>query len=234
MGDAARRGFVGKVHVARANQAFNASIGRANAQLRDELIDFTRTPPAPYVNLVQTPAHPAPLDPNPVNADGTFINPGVINYSISATPPHDPVEGNGYYFESANGSPNSRYPGLPGWNDATYAVAENINAFAWEELAWIEADPVEKPRPVKWRALFGYRQTWAALDALSSGKPDALDELPQRGAAATRQLAKRQLTALRGVQGRTVIAADAPDMLARLTERIAARWDRPGSGAAAT
>lgn len=137
-GDATKRGFVGKVHVARANQAFNASIGRANAQLRDELIDFTRTPPAPYLNLVQTPAHPAPSNPNMVNADGTFVNPGVINYSISATPPNDPVEGNGYFFESANGYPNSRYPGLPGWNDATYAIAENINAFAWEELAWIE------------------------------------------------------------------------------------------------
>jgi ACS family hexuronate transporter-like MFS transporter len=37
---------------------------------------------------------------------------------------------------------------------------KNLSA---EELAWIEADPVEKPRPVKWRALFGYRQTWAYM-----------------------------------------------------------------------
>jgi hypothetical protein len=56
-GDATKPGFVGKMHVARANQSFNASIGRANAQLRDELTDNTLTPPAPYLNLVQTPDH---------------------------------------------------------------------------------------------------------------------------------------------------------------------------------
>ncbi len=32
-----------------------------------------------------------------------------------------------------------------------------------EELAWIEADPVEPQRPVAWRKLFGIRQTWAYI-----------------------------------------------------------------------
>jgi tRNA dimethylallyltransferase len=54
----------------------------------------------------------------------------------------------------------------------------------------------------------GYRQAWEALD---SGEP--LASLRERGIAATRQLAKRQLTWLRGMGERRVIAADAPDAL---------------------
>jgi tRNA dimethylallyltransferase len=51
----------------------------------------------------------------------------------------------------------------------------------------------------------GYRQAWQALD---EGWPAA--ELRDRGIFATRQLAKRQLTWLRGME-RRVIACDAPD-----------------------
>ena len=135
-GDTTKRGFVGKIHVARANQSFNASIGRANAQLRDELIDNSLTPPAPYVNLVQTPSHPALDNPNLVKADGTFVNTNVINYSIGSAPPNDVLDGG--LFNSANGYTDARYPGLPGWRDDTYTAAENVNAFAWEEVAWVE------------------------------------------------------------------------------------------------
>ena len=53
----------------------------------------------------------------------------------------------------------------------------------------------------------GYRQAWAALDA------GDLAPLREQGIAATRQLAKRQLTWLRGMP-RTVVACDAPDALA--------------------
>jgi tRNA dimethylallyltransferase len=49
----------------------------------------------------------------------------------------------------------------------------------------------------------GYRQAWAALD---TGR---LSPLRDQGIAATRQLAKRQLTWLRGMQ-RSVVACDAP------------------------
>jgi tRNA dimethylallyltransferase len=55
----------------------------------------------------------------------------------------------------------------------------------------------------------GYRQAWAALDA---GRPEMLRET---GIAATRQLAKRQLTWLRSMPQRTPVAADAPDAHAR-------------------
>jgi tRNA dimethylallyltransferase len=54
----------------------------------------------------------------------------------------------------------------------------------------------------------GYRQAWEALD---SGEP--LASLRERGIAATRQLAKRQLTWLRGMATRRVIACDTPDAL---------------------
>jgi tRNA dimethylallyltransferase len=55
----------------------------------------------------------------------------------------------------------------------------------------------------------GYRQAWQALD---NGR---LDELAARGSAATRQLAKRQLTWLRAMPQRVVVACDAEDALAR-------------------
>lgn len=52
----------------------------------------------------------------------------------------------------------------------------------------------------------GYRQAWEALDAGLSG--DALlSDVRERGVAATRQLAKRQLTWLRGME-RTVLPAE--------------------------
>lgn len=56
----------------------------------------------------------------------------------------------------------------------------------------------------------GYRQCWEALEA-SEAPPRA--GLLERGAAATRQLAKRQLTWLRGMPWRHVIACDAPDAI---------------------
>ena len=57
----------------------------------------------------------------------------------------------------------------------------------------------------------GYRQTW---EALVEGDQS---ELPERGIAATRQLAKRQITWLRGMPQRHIVACDAPDALAQVT-----------------
>ena len=51
----------------------------------------------------------------------------------------------------------------------------------------------------------GYRQTWEALD------DGTLATLAERGIAATRQLAKRQLTWLRSMPARLVVPCDAPD-----------------------
>jgi tRNA dimethylallyltransferase len=59
----------------------------------------------------------------------------------------------------------------------------------------------------------GYRQAWAALDA---GTPEALAAWPGCSIAATRQLAKRQLTWLRGMPERVSIDCDARDAVARV------------------
>ncbi len=62
----------------------------------------------------------------------------------------------------------------------------------------------------------GYRQAWEALDGLWP-----MDQLPDKGIFATRQLAKRQLTWLRGMPGRRLIACDAPDALEQLLAAVA-------------
>lgn len=59
----------------------------------------------------------------------------------------------------------------------------------------------------------GYRQAWQGLDEGWSEK-----EIAERGIFATRQLAKRQITWLRSMDNRHVVAADAPDALAQVLE----------------
>jgi len=63
----------------------------------------------------------------------------------------------------------------------------------------------------------GYRQAWEALDA---SDPPAIADLRERGVAATRQLAKRQITWLRSMPHRHVVQADAPDAEMRLVARV--------------
>ncbi len=63
----------------------------------------------------------------------------------------------------------------------------------------------------------GYRQAWAALDA------DRLETLAATSTAATRQLAKRQLTWLRGLAWREIVACDAADASERVVG-LAEHW----------
>ncbi|MEI7783797.1 MAG: tRNA (adenosine(37)-N6)-dimethylallyltransferase MiaA [Betaproteobacteria bacterium] len=78
----------------------------------------------------------------------------------------------------------------------------------------------------------GYRQCWQALQELSAdpgGKPPALSPaqlqaLRSSGIAATRQLAKRQITWLRSMAHRQVVACDAPDALAQVLARVQTLW----------
>jgi tRNA dimethylallyltransferase len=69
----------------------------------------------------------------------------------------------------------------------------------------------------------GYRQAWLALDAhgdaLQPGGP-GWDALRDTGIAATRQLAKRQITWLRSMP-HTAVACDAPDAMARGLDALA-------------
>jgi tRNA dimethylallyltransferase len=65
----------------------------------------------------------------------------------------------------------------------------------------------------------GYRQAWEMLDAQQAGEPFPMGRLRDRGIFATRQLAKRQLTWLRSMPRREVIACDAPDALGQVLQR---------------
>ena len=74
----------------------------------------------------------------------------------------------------------------------------------------------------------GYRQAWDMLaahgDALT---PEQINELRDLGIVATRQLAKRQLTWLRSMPQRRVIACDAPDALAQVLRAVEERLGPP-------
>ena len=72
----------------------------------------------------------------------------------------------------------------------------------------------------------GYRQAWEALDGRWP-----MQELREKGIAATRQLAKRQITWLRAMPQRHVVACDAPDVLPHLlalTQALAQGRCAPG------
>jgi tRNA dimethylallyltransferase len=73
----------------------------------------------------------------------------------------------------------------------------------------------------------GYRQAWEALD----GK-FPMAELRERGIAATRQLAKRQITWLRSMPHRTVVACDQSNALEQVlatVRNLLAQRDLPPS-----
>jgi tRNA dimethylallyltransferase len=107
-------------------------------------------------------------------------------------------------------------PAARGWLHAR--IAERF-------AAMLDAGLVDEVRALRERAdlhaglpalrCVGYRQVWQALDAGLSG--DALHaQVLATGVAATRQLAKRQLTWLRSMPWRHVVACDAPDAAAQL------------------
>jgi tRNA dimethylallyltransferase len=67
----------------------------------------------------------------------------------------------------------------------------------------------------------GYRQAWDMLDAHGDAlTPAHMAELRDLGIFATRQLGKRQLTWLRSMPQRRVIACDAPDALAQVLNTV--------------
>jgi tRNA dimethylallyltransferase len=69
----------------------------------------------------------------------------------------------------------------------------------------------------------GYRQAWEALDAVDAGMPlnTALRLLRERGIIASRQLAKRQLTWLRGIPERQVLACESQTLVADVLAALA-------------
>ena len=75
----------------------------------------------------------------------------------------------------------------------------------------------------------GYRQAWEAMDANGGAELNQaqLSELRERGVAATRQLAKRQLTWLRSMPKRRSQACDAPDAPAQILQWAQAHLGPP-------
>ena len=71
----------------------------------------------------------------------------------------------------------------------------------------------------------GYRQVWEALNDIEEGTPlaTAMRLMRERGIAASRQLAKRQLTWLRGMPLRNVVACDSDTVLADVHTALA-QW----------
>ena len=67
----------------------------------------------------------------------------------------------------------------------------------------------------------GYRQVWEALDAgVDLSQPAALKEVMDKGIAATRQLAKRQITWLRSMPQRIVVPCEQPDAIERVRQAL--------------
>jgi tRNA dimethylallyltransferase len=71
----------------------------------------------------------------------------------------------------------------------------------------------------------GYRQIWEALDAIDTGMPTAaaMRLARERGIAASRQLAKRQLTWLRSMPQRQVVACDGAQVMTQV-HAVLAQW----------
>lgn len=117
-------------------------------------------------------------------------------------------------------------PGDRGWLHAR--IAERFDAMLaagfLDEVRALRARGDLSPGLPSMRCV-GYRQAWEMFDALEAAglqEPDAaaMHELRERGIAATRQLAKRQITWLRSMPGREVIACDAPGAARAAVERM--------------
>jgi tRNA dimethylallyltransferase len=72
----------------------------------------------------------------------------------------------------------------------------------------------------------GYRQAWTALDEDPQLKPATMATLRDQGIAATRQLAKRQITWLRSMPQRQCVAADGAEPVAEVLRLVDAHLAR--------
>jgi tRNA dimethylallyltransferase len=77
----------------------------------------------------------------------------------------------------------------------------------------------------------GYRQAWELLDVHRTRTGDApftMARLRELGINATRQLAKRQITWLRSMPARQVVACDGPDPVAQVLWQVEQQLARSG------
>lgn len=128
-------------------------------------------------------------------------------------------------------SPSSAFP----YTATCLALAPASRALLHERIAirfraMLEAGLVEEVQRLKSRGdlhrelpaikAVGYRQVWDYLDGRYS-----YDEMVERGIIATRQLAKRQFTWLRGWPDLEWFDADSPELIERLESRLAPLLD---------
>ncbi len=120
---------------------------------------------------------------------------------------------------------------LPGWRHAAISLEPADRAWLHERIArrygaMIEAGLVDEVRALHARGdlhpglpsirCVGYRQVWDFLDGECT-----LEQAVERAIAATRQLAKRQITWLRALPGREAIDCQAEDAVARVIDAFA-------------
>jgi tRNA dimethylallyltransferase len=134
-----------------------------------------------------------------------------------------------------------RAPSAPASDGALVALEPASRAWLHERIArrfdaMLDAGFLDEVRALRRRPglhldlpsirCVGYRQAWEAQDAAD---PPDLAQLRERGIAATRQLAKRQVTWLRSMPARHVVEADAADVETRLAELVTSLIGAPGS-----
>ncbi|MBV7543440.1 tRNA (adenosine(37)-N6)-dimethylallyltransferase MiaA [Acidovorax sp. sic0104] len=130
---------------------------------------------------------------------------------------------------------------LPAGDSALYSLEPNDRAWLHGRIAqrfdaMLSGGLVEEVQALRARGdlhpdlpsmrCVGYRQVWDELDfqaARGQGAPLNLAHLRERGIAATRQLAKRQITWLRSMPQRHAIACDQPDAVAALVQAVLQR-----------
>jgi len=181
--------------------------------------------PALHAELARVdPATAARLAP----ADSQRIQRALEVWELSGQPLsafHTPEKRAENHYGISAGSLFSLEPDERGWLHAR--IAARFDAMLEHgflaEVQRLRADPRLHADLPSMRCV-GYRQAWQALDAqAASGGPLDLAGLRERGIAATRQLAKRQITWLRGMPARQRIACDRPGMQAALEAAVLAR-----------
>ncbi|MBI5722192.1 MAG: tRNA (adenosine(37)-N6)-dimethylallyltransferase MiaA [Burkholderiales bacterium] len=173
------------------------------------------------------PARPDSTSADPTSADPTAADPTAADTALPGTT-----------------SPNTRADDRRRWPLVSLEPASRAwlhERIARRFAAMLEQGLLDEVRALRARGdlhaglpsmrCVGYRQAWAALD---SGR---LTDLASTGAAATRQLAKRQLTWLRSMPDRHVVPCDAcagPHAADALAQGVAAlrRAAQAGGGAA--
>ena len=137
---------------------------------------------------------------------------------------------------AANGSPPTELANTPEPSGLLISLEPNDRAWLHGRIAerfdaMLAAGFLDEVRALRARGdlhpdlpsmrCVGYRQAWTLLDSLDPPHDLALQDFREKGIAATRQLAKRQLTWLRSMPERRVVACDAPDALAQVLALVA-------------